>query len=100
MIKMMMAAAGLSLGLLMMPIAATTPAKAGVNIDINIGGKKQISCGRGRRLVQDYGYFDVRPRDCNGRNYSYFGRRGNGRAFIITVDSRRARVVDVRRLYY
>lgn len=98
MIRMMMAAAGLSLGLLMMPIATTTPAQAGINIDINLG-KKQISCGRGRRLVEDYGFRNVRARDCNGRNYSYLGRR-RGDGFVITVDSRRARVVDVRRLYY
>ena len=97
MIKTLMAAAGLSLGLLMMPVA-TAPADAGINIDINIG-KKQISCGRGRRLVEDYGYWDVRARNCSGRTYSYFGRRGGGRAFVISVDSRRARIVGVRRLY-
>lgn len=98
MIKMMIAAAGLSLGLLMMPVA-TAPAKAGINIDIDIGGKKQISCGRGRRLVEDYGYRRVQPRNCNGRYYKYIGRR-RGDTWIITVDSRRARVVDERPIYY
>lgn len=98
MIKMMIAAAGLSLGLLMMPVASA-PAKAGVNIDINIGGKKQISCGSGRRLVEDYGYWRVRARNCSGRYYTYYASRRD-RAYIVTVDSRRARIVDARRLYY
>lgn len=97
--RMMMAAAALSIGLLMMPVA-TAPAKAGISIDLNIGGRGRISCGQGRRIVQDHGFWDVRPRNCGGRNYSYFGRRGGGRAFIITVDSRRGRVVDVRRIFY
>jgi hypothetical protein len=99
MFKMMMAAAGLSLGLLMMPVATTTPANAGINIDIDIGGKKQISCGRGRRLVEDYGFRRVQARNCSGRYYKYFGRR-RGDTFVITVDSRRARVVNVRPIYY
>jgi hypothetical protein len=96
---MMIAAAGLSIGLLMMPVA-TAPAQAGISIDLNLGGNGRISCGRGRRLVEDRGFWDVRPRNCSGRNYSYFGRRGGGRAFIILVDSRRGRIVDVRRIGY
>lgn len=100
MIRMMMAAAGLSLGLLIMPFA-TAPAKAGINIDLNLGGSGRISCGRGRRIVQNDGFWDVRTRDCSGRYYSYFGRRGGGhRAFVITVDARRGYITDVRRIYY
>lgn len=99
MIKMMMAAAGLSIGLLMMPVA-TAPARAGVDIDINIGGKYGISCGRGRRIVENAGYWDVRARNCSGRWYSYFGRRNKGRSFIITVDAKRGYITDVRRIYY
>jgi hypothetical protein len=96
MIKMMMAAAGLSLGLLMMPVA-TPPAKA-LDIDINIGGKKkQISCRRGADIVEDAGFRRVRPRNCDGRNYRYTGRR-HGDNFLIVVDSRRARIVDVREI--
>lgn len=97
MIKMMMAAAGLSIGLMMMPVA-TAPAQAGVNIDINIGGKNRISCRRGERIVENYGFRRVRPRDCSGRHYTYFGRR-RGDNFLISVDSRRGRVVDVRRVW-
>jgi hypothetical protein len=98
MIKMMMAAAGLSLGLLMMPVA-TAPAKAGINIDINIGGKNQISCGRGRNLVDRSGFYNVRPQNCGGRYYKYFARR-KGNPYLVTVDSRRARIVDVRPIYF
>jgi hypothetical protein len=98
MIKMMMAAASLSIGLMMMPVA-TIPAKAGVNIDINIGGKNRISCGRGRNIVEDYGFRNVRPRDCGGRNYRYIGRR-HGNTFVITLDSRRGRIVNVHRIGY
>jgi hypothetical protein len=96
MIKMMMAAAGLSIGLMMMPVAV--PAQAGVNIDINIGGKNRISCGRGRRIVEDHGFRNVRPRNCNGSNYKYLGRR-HGDTFIITLNSRRGRIEDVRRIW-
>jgi len=98
MIKMMMAAAGLSIGLLMMPVA-TTPAKAGINIDINVDGQGRISCNRGRKIVQNNGFWDVRARKCGGRYYQYFGRRNKGRTFIITVDAKRAYITDVRRIY-
>jgi hypothetical protein len=99
MIRMMMAAAGLSIGLLMVPVA-TAPSQAGLSIDLNLSKNKNISCGRARRLVEDQGFWNVRTRDCSGRSYSYFGRRGGGREYIITVDARRARVTDVRRIYY
>ena len=98
MIKMMVAATGLSVGLMMMPVAAG-PAKAGVNIDINIGGKKRISCRRGARIAENAGYFRIRARDCSGGTYTYFGRR-NGKSYIIYVDSKRGYVSDVRRIGY
>jgi hypothetical protein len=97
MIKMM-AAAGLSIGLMILPVA-TVPAKAGVNVDINIGGRGRISCGRGRNIVEDHGFRNVRPHNCDGRNYRYIGRR-HGDTFIITLDSRRGRIVDVHRIRY
>ena len=97
MIKMMMAIAGLSMALMMTPVA-TAPAKAGVSIDLNLGGGR-ISCRRGERLVEDYGFRRVRPRSCGGRYHSYFGRR-HGDRFVIVVDARRARIVDVRRIWY
>jgi hypothetical protein len=83
--------------LMMLPVA-TAPAKAGVNIDVNIlgGGKGRISCRRGERIVENAGWRRVEPRNCSGRNYSYSGRRGGDR-WIIIVDSRRARIVDAYR---
>lgn len=98
MIKMMMVAAGMSVGFLMTPLAMTTPAQAGVNIDINIGGKNRISCWQGAQIVDDYGFNRVRTRECNGSTYTYFARR-KGKNFIVYVDSRRGRVTDVRRNY-
>ena len=95
MIKIMLAAAGLSLGMLMMPVA-TPPVRAGVDIDINIG-RERISCYRGKRIVENYGFRRVRPQDCSGRRYSYLGRRRYN-TFLILVDSRRGRVVDIREL--
>ena len=98
MIRMMMAAAGLSLGLMMMPVA-TVPAKAGVGVTIDLGlGKNRISCRRGARIVEDYGFWDVRARNCSGDHYRYVGRKRNGK-FVITLNSRRGRIVDVRRLW-
>lgn len=102
MIKTMMAAAGLSIGLMMMPVAPA-PAQAGVDIDVNIGGGGygggygQISCRGGARLVANNGFYDIRVRDCNGSNYTYFGRR-KGKRFIIQVNAKRGRIVDVRRV--
>jgi hypothetical protein len=93
MIKMLIAAAGLSLGLMMTPVA-TTPAQAGISIDLNVGGR--ISCSRGRRIVENRGFRNVRARDCRGRHFEYFARR-RGDDFIVTVDSRNGRIVDVRR---
>jgi hypothetical protein len=95
---MMMAAAGLSIGLLMVPVA-TAPSQAGISIDLNLGGNR-ISCGRGRRIVEDHGFWNVRTRDCSGREYRYIGRRDRGRTYIIILDSRRGRIVDVRRIDY
>jgi hypothetical protein len=94
MIKIVFAAAGLALGLLMMPVG-TAPAEAGISIDLNVGGR--ISCGRGRRIVENAGFWNVRVRSCGGRYFNYRASRRGGR-FIVTVDSRRARIVDVRRI--
>ena len=65
MIRMMVAAVGLSLGLMVMPVA-TTPAKADINITIGGGGKYRISCRRGAEIVEDHGFRRVRARNCSG----------------------------------
>ena len=94
MIKIMTAAAGLALGLLMMPVA-TTPTQAGIDIDINLDGR--ISCRQGKRIVENRGFHRVQPRDCEGREYAYFGRK-HGDSFIITLSSRRGRIIDIREI--
>lgn len=97
MIRMMMAAAGVSIGLLVMPVA-TAPAKADINIDIDLGGKKRISCNTGRRIVEDSGYWNVRTRSCSGRYFDYYGTRDYYKKYVITVDSYKARIVNRRRI--
>jgi len=52
----------------------------------------------GARIVEDYGYFRVRTRDCKGSTYTYFARR-NGKHYIIDVSAKRGRVTNVRRNY-
>jgi hypothetical protein len=96
MIRMMMAAGGLALGLLMMPVA-TAPAQAGIEIDLNMGGKGRISCYRGKRIVENAGFRRVQTRSCGGRNFRYTARR-RGDSFVVVVDSRRGRIVDVREI--
>jgi hypothetical protein len=76
-----------------------SPAKADVDIDINIGfgggflGK--VSCRTGERIV-DRRFNFVTPLDCRGSHYQYSGRR-NGKWYYITLNSRTARIVAVRR---
>ena len=110
MMKSLLAAAGLSLVMLASPVGHSTggiapgllgasPALADVDIDINVELKKfgKISCRRGERIVERAGFRRVQPRDCRGRRYVYTGRKGGDR-FVIRVDSRRARIVDIDRM--
>lgn len=112
MMKSFLAAAGLSLVMLAMPVGhsgsgvpagliGSSPALADVDIDvdINLELKKfgKISCRRGERIVERAGFRRVQPRDCSGRRYVYTGRK-HGDRFLIRVDSRRARIVDVDRM--
>jgi hypothetical protein len=111
MMKAVLAAAGLSLVMLALPVGpsgsgapgllGSTAALADVDIDvdINLEIKKygKISCRRGERIVERAGFRRVRPRDCRGRTYVYIGRR-HGDTFLIRVNSRRGRIVDVDRI--
>jgi hypothetical protein len=109
MMKSLLAAAGLSLIMLAMPVGhlgglpgglvGSSPALADIDVEINLELKKhgKISCRRGERIVERAGFRRVRARDCSGRRYIYTGRR-HGDQFRIRVDSRRARIVDVDRL--
>ena len=76
-----------------------SPAKADIDIDINIGYgggyHGRISCNTGSRIV-DRRFNQVVRRDCRGSYYEYTGRR-NGKWYYITLNSRTARIVAVRR---
>lgn len=57
----------------------------------------RISCGKGRRIVSRSGFRDVRPIDCEGRNYAYYGWK-HGRKFMIRVNAH-GDITRVRRVH-
>jgi hypothetical protein len=85
--------------LLAISALGTSPARADIDIDINLGfgggylGK--VSCGTGARIV-DRRFNRVVARDCRGSHYEYTGFR-NGKWYRITLNSRTARIVAIRR---
>ena len=85
--------------LLAISAMGSSPARADLDIDLSIGfgggflGK--VSCGTGARIV-DRRFNRVVARDCRGSHYEYTGRR-NGKWYFITLNSRNARIVAVRR---
>jgi hypothetical protein len=58
----------------------------------------KISCYQGVKRVQWRGFYNVKPMDCNGRSYSYRGRRGPD-VFRISVNAYTGRVTSIRPLY-
>ena len=94
MIRNLMIAAAFSLGLL---TVSSGPSMAGVNIDLNIGGKGRISCRQGAGIVANAGYRRVRPVECNGSEYTYRGIRRDS-LFNITVRSRNGSITGVDRI--
>jgi hypothetical protein len=54
----------------------------------------RISCGEGRFIVRDRGFYRVRTVECRGRAYTYLGRR-HGDTFRVLVNSRTGRIIDV-----
>ena len=52
----------------------------------------RVSCGQGRRIVDDSGYNRVRTIECGGGTFTYMGRR-NGDTFKIFLNSRSGRIV-------
>jgi hypothetical protein len=102
MLKKLVVAGVLSLG--MLGIGGAGPASAGADIDIGIGlgggyggGGGRISCRQGARIVASAGFRRVRPVDCNGSEYSYRGIR-HGDLFRIQVRSRNGRIKNVNRI--
>ena len=93
------------LSLLALSPEVTAPARADVDVDIrlNLGyggwgviGVPRGSCRHGRRVLERR-FNNVRPIDCAGRYYTYYGSR-NGRVFVITLNSFNGRIVEIRRV--
>jgi hypothetical protein len=59
-----------------------------------LGISPRISCGEGRLILRDRGFYRVRPIECQGRIYTYLGRR-HGDAFRIELSARSGRIVGV-----
>lgn len=59
------------------------------------GMNYRISCRDGRELLVDRGFRRVRTIECQGRTFTYLGRR-HGDNFRVLVNSRTGRIVSVR----
>lgn len=57
----------------------------------------RVSCGEGRAIMRDRGFRSVRTIECQGRTYTYLGRR-DGRTFRVLLSARSGRVVDMDRV--
>lgn len=55
---------------------------------------QRLSCGEGRLIVRDRGFNRVRPIECQGRTYTYFGRR-HGDTFRVLLNARTGRIVGL-----
>ena len=59
-----------------------------------VGVPYRIGCAEGRSIVRDRGFNRVRTLECQGRTFTYVGRR-HGDTFNVVVSSRTGRIVDV-----
>ena len=66
-------------------------------IGSSLNSGRAITCSQGQRLLQSRGFRDVRRTSCRGPFFKYHARRGGSR-FEVTLNSRTARVVDIRRV--
>jgi hypothetical protein len=57
----------------------------------------RVGCAEGRRIVRDRGFNRVRTVECQGRTFTYVGRR-HGDSFRVFVSSRSGRIVEVDRI--
>ncbi|MDP1701522.1 MAG: hypothetical protein Q8L53_11280 [Aestuariivirga sp.] len=83
--------------LLAISAMGTSPAKADIDINLGFSGgyRGKISCHQGARIV-DFRFNNVVTRNCRGLHYQYSGSR-NGKWYNVTVNSRTARIVAIRR---
>jgi len=108
MLKSMMVAGALTLGLVIAGPVGAARADTNVNIGIGLGGgydsgpyywlaRRGISCGEGRRIVASAGFRRVSAVDCYGSEYTYRGIRRDG-MYKITLKSSNGRIRDVDRI--
>lgn len=85
---------------LTVPLALPSNAEAAtvtITIGSSLNNGRAITCNQGQRLLRNRGFRDVRRVDCRGRFFVYHARRGGSR-FEVALNSRTARVSDVRRI--
>lgn len=88
-------------------VSMPEPAKADTRIGVTIGGgwvpvypddgydDDYISCGEGRRIVRDDGFWSVRPMRCGGEVYRYEAVRRD-RLWSVRVSARSGRIISAR----
>jgi hypothetical protein len=54
-----------------------------------------VSCGEGRRIVRDYGFYRVRPTRCGGPVYLYEAVKRD-RLWSVRVSARSGRIISAR----
>jgi hypothetical protein len=54
-----------------------------------------ISCREGRRIVRDYGFYEVRPTRCGGAVYGYEAIKRQ-RLWSVRVSARSGRIISAR----
>ena len=103
MIRLALALVMVSAWLMATPVGVST-AQAQADIEMAKGGigkgggfgRRGITCGQGRRIVERRGFRDVRRRSCEGRTFVFNGRR-RGNDYRIEVRRRDGRIVDIER---
>ena len=61
----------------------------------NFPVSSRVSCGEGREIINDSGFYRVRTIECSGRTFTYAARR-HGDVFRVTLNSRTGDIVGVR----
>ena len=54
----------------------------------------RLGCGEGGQIVREHGFYRVRPVECDGRTYTYIGRR-HGETFQVLLSARSGRIIDI-----
>jgi hypothetical protein len=108
MLKTLMVAVGLCVGLVAASPVGAARADTLVGIGIGLGAandqgpfywpaRSGVNCGEGRRIVASGGFRKVRPLHCHGSEYTYSGIRDDGQ-YKITLRSSSGRIEDVGRI--